>query len=84
MSKSHDKIGQGHAAAVARLGLKELSQILPAFPDSIRTQDDPGLWGNATQREVHEQRNSASIESREHQGPQQPKHDHDLSMEMGM
>lgn len=89
-SPSQSKLGQGHAASMARLGLKELSQILPAFPDSVRTQDDPGLVGNATQREVYEQRNSPVVEGhdlygrKEAQSPQRSQPDHDLDMGMNM
>lgn len=49
------KIGAGHAAAWARLGLKELTQILPAFPDStVRPVEEPGLAGNPTPQLVTE------------------------------
>ncbi len=44
------RIGDGHAAAMGRLGLKELAQALPAFPEStIRPVEEPGLYGNPTQ-----------------------------------
>ncbi|MGO9469780.1 MAG: hypothetical protein ACLQVF_37230 [Isosphaeraceae bacterium] len=43
------KIGQGHLAAMVRLGLKELAQALPAFPDSnIKPVEEPGAIGNVT------------------------------------
>lgn len=44
------RIGDGHAAAMARLGFKEVAQALPAFPEStIRPVEEPGLFGNPTQ-----------------------------------
>jgi len=46
------KIGAGHLAAMGRAGLKELSQALQAFPDSIRTVEEPGLVGNLTPQEI--------------------------------
>lgn len=47
------KIGEGHAAAMGRAGLKELSQALVALPESsIRPVEEPGLAGNPTSYEV--------------------------------
>jgi hypothetical protein len=47
------KIGAGHAAAMGRLGLKELTHnILPAFPQGQHIMEEPGLAGNPTQGEV--------------------------------
>lgn len=46
------KIGEGHAAGMARQGLKELAQALPAFPDSVRPVEEPGVFGNPTQQIV--------------------------------
>ena len=47
------KIGSGHVAAMGRSGLKELSQALPAFPDSnIRPVEEPGIAGNLTPSEI--------------------------------
>lgn len=47
------KIGEGHLAAMGRSGLKELGQVLVAFPDSnIRPVEEPGLVGNPTQQIV--------------------------------
>ena len=43
------RIGDGHAAAMGRLGFKELAQALPAFPEStIRPVEEPGVAGNPT------------------------------------
>ena len=42
------KIGEGHVAAMGRAGLKELSQILPAFPEGVRPVEEAGLVGNPT------------------------------------
>lgn len=41
-------LGAGHLAAMGRLGLDELAQLLPAFPDGIRPVDEPGLFGSVT------------------------------------
>lgn len=41
--------------ASARQGAKELAQVLPAFPDSVRPVEEPGLMGNPTQQVVSEQ-----------------------------
>lgn len=46
------KIGAGHLKAMARAGLKEISQVLPAFPDGVRPVEEPGLTGNLTPQEV--------------------------------
>lgn len=46
------KIGAGALAAAGRQGLKELAQIVPAFPDSVRAVEEPGQIGNPTPQEV--------------------------------
>jgi hypothetical protein len=46
-----------HVRAMGRAGLKELAQILPAFPDSVKPIEEPGLAGNIGPREAYEQRN---------------------------
>lgn len=65
------KIGATHAAAMRRLGLKELSQILPAFSDSIRPIEEPGLAGNALPQEIYQARHGM-----------EPEVDHNLEMQM--
>jgi hypothetical protein len=41
------KIGEGHAEAMWRAGLKELAQVLPAFPNhSVQPVEEYGLAGN--------------------------------------
>ena len=50
------KIGDTHVAAMRRSGLKELTQILPAFPDSVKPVEEMGLAGNALPQEIYEQR----------------------------
>jgi hypothetical protein len=45
-------IGAGHLKAMLRAGAKELAQILPAFPDSVRPVEEPGLVGNLTPQEI--------------------------------
>ena len=46
------KISEGHLAGMARQGLKELTQALPAFPEGIRPVEEPGVFGNPTQQIV--------------------------------
>ena len=50
------KIGATHAAAMVRVGMKELSQILPAFPESVKPIEELGLVGNALPQEVYKAR----------------------------
>lgn len=50
------KIGQGHAGAMFRSGLKELGQILPATSESVQTVEEMGLAGNALPQEVFQER----------------------------
>lgn len=42
------KIGEGALAAAGRMGLDELAQVLPAFPESIHPVDEPGALGTVT------------------------------------
>lgn len=42
------KIGEGALEAMGRMGLDELAQALPAFPDSIHPQEEPGALGTVT------------------------------------
>jgi hypothetical protein len=53
----YDAVVDHHVKAMGRSGLKELAQILPAFPDSVRPVEEPGLAGNPVSHEVYEQRN---------------------------
>jgi hypothetical protein len=53
---AHSKIGQGALQAMIRVGSKELAQMLPAFPDSIKPIEEPGLPGNLTPQEVFHQK----------------------------
>lgn len=48
------KIGAGWAAAAVRQGAKEIAQVLPAFPDSVKVVEEAGTPGNPTPREVYE------------------------------
>jgi hypothetical protein len=48
------KIGSGALAASLRLGSKEISQILPALPDSVKVVEEPGALGNLTSVEVYQ------------------------------
>lgn len=67
------KIGAGHGQAVLRAGHKELTQILPAFPDSIKPVEEPGLFGNPVAHEVFMERNPEEL---------CPEHEMELNMEM--
>ncbi len=49
------KIGEGHADAMARLGLKELRNAFNPARESV-ADSELGLYGTATQLEVGEQR----------------------------
>ncbi len=74
------KIGEGHAAAMGRLGHKELTHnILPAFPhQGQHIIEEPGLVGNPTQGEVADARDGpgkgSNQESRTEEKPQQKKY----------
>ena len=48
------KIGEGHAAAMGRVGLNELRAAV--YPGSNIAQTDLGVFGNATQGEIGEAR----------------------------
>jgi hypothetical protein len=50
------KIGSTHLPAMGRQGLKELANILPAFPESIKPVEEVGLFGNALPQEVYKAR----------------------------
>ncbi|APZ94551.1 hypothetical protein [Fuerstiella marisgermanici] len=56
------KIGQGHAAAMMRLGGKELSNVLPAFPESIQPVEEYGLFGTQLPSEIAEARKGPEME----------------------
>lgn len=45
-----------HGAAMFRAGLKELSSIFAAFPESVQPVEEYGLAGNALPQEVHTNR----------------------------
>ncbi len=58
----NDKYGQGALPAILRVGLKELAQIVPAFPDSVKPIEEPGLPGNLTPQEVVQQKHGRERE----------------------
>ncbi|MBX3443849.1 MAG: hypothetical protein KF774_15685 [Planctomyces sp.] len=41
--------------AALRQGAKELAQVLPAFPESVRVVEEPGMMGVPTQYAVNNQ-----------------------------
>lgn len=51
-------IGSGALAAFVRQGAKEIAQAVPAFPDSMRVVEEPGVVGNLTPQEVFASKNS--------------------------
>ena len=53
---SDKKIGAGHAQAMVRLGLNELRNVFTFAGSNITAPTDPGLYGNATQSEVRDQK----------------------------
>jgi len=61
---SQGKIGEGHAAAMARLGLKELRNALNPSRESA-ADSEIGLYGTQTQGEIAEARGGPG------QGPEQ-------------
>lgn len=56
------KIGTGHAAAMARSGLKELSSILAAFPEGVQPIEEYGLVGTKLPSEIADSKKSAQLE----------------------
>ena len=70
---SERKIGAGHAAAMARLGLKELRNAVNPSRESA-ADTEVGLWGSLTQGEIAEARSGPG------QGPEQESRDKALSL----
>ena len=70
-SQQAPKIGAGHAEGFFRAGLKELTQILPAFPDGVQPVEEMGLAGNALPQEVFQSKHE-----------QEPSVEQNLEMEM--
>lgn len=61
------KFGEGHVAAMARLGLKELRAA--AYPESnIAQNNEVGLYGSPTQGEVAAARKDEKSEPEQEQG----------------
>jgi len=53
MSEKKQKIGAGHVKGMARSGLKEIAQVLPAFPaHGVQPIEEAGIAGNPTPQEV--------------------------------
>jgi hypothetical protein len=68
------KIGDGHAAAMLRLGLKELRNAINPSRESV-ADSEIGLYGTQTQGEIAEARGGAG------QGPEQESPDKTLSLD---
>ena len=71
---SERKIGDGHAAAMLRLGLKELRNAFNPSPQSV-ADTEIGLYGTQTQGEIAEARGGAG------QGPEQESANSTLSLD---
>jgi hypothetical protein len=71
---SERKIGEGHAAAMVRLGLKELRNAFNPSRESV-ADTEIGLYGTATQGEIAEARGGPG------QGPEQESADSTLSLD---
>ena len=53
MSEKKQKIGAGHAKGMAQAGLKEIAQILPAFPaHGVQPIEEAGIAGNPLRRKL--------------------------------
>lgn len=71
---SQRKFGDGHLAAMLRLGLKELRNALNPSRESV-ADTEIGLYGTATQGEIAEARGGPG------QGPEQEATDSTLSLD---
>jgi hypothetical protein len=71
---SERKIGAGHAAAMGRLGLKELRNLANPSRESM-ADSEIGLYGTQTQGEIAEARGGPG------QGPEQESSDKTLSLD---
>lgn len=56
------KVGAGWGKAAVRQGAKEVAQVLPAFPESVRVVEEPGTPGNPTPQEVASERRQVEPE----------------------
>lgn len=65
------KIGEGHAAAMARLGLRELRQAAFFSESNVAQQTEYGLYGTRTPGEVAEARRSGEGKDLEEVAPEQ-------------
>jgi hypothetical protein len=70
---SERKIGDGHAAAMARLGLKELRNAINPSRESV-ADSEIGLYGTQTQGEIAQARSGPG------DGPEQESADSKLSL----
>lgn len=55
-----EKWGAGHAEGMGRKGFKELAPVFKAFPDSINSPEEIGVFGNLTQKEIQETKGKES------------------------
>ena len=61
--------------AMGRAGLKEIAQILPAFPESVKPVEEMGMFLNKTPQEIYREKHSMSP---------QLERSHEMQMEMHM
>jgi hypothetical protein len=55
VGRSIDWVGHNFGAFI-RQGSKEIAQVLPAFPESVRPVEELGTMGNPTQLEVNQEK----------------------------
>ncbi len=72
-----EKWGAGHAEGMFRKGFKEIGPAFKAFPDSISSPEEPGVFGNLTQQEIQESKGKESsyqkwLDSRAHEAAREP------------
>jgi len=75
--RADPKIGQGHASAWMRAGLKEVATLFAALPDSIQTVEEYGLAGTKLPSEVADDRKGPNLEPEQKSEP-----NHNIEMEM--
>ncbi|HEY4309320.1 MAG TPA: hypothetical protein VGN12_07695 [Pirellulales bacterium] len=47
-----EKIGAGHLEGMLRKGFKEIGPVFQAFPDSIKSPEETGVFGNLSPQEI--------------------------------
>jgi hypothetical protein len=82
MSEKKQKIGAGQVKGMGRAGLKEIGQVLPAFPaQSIQPVEEPGLAGNLTPQEVAQEKGAYESLLGRYDSRTQPEHQKNKDLE---